>query len=87
MVEGQLNDLKLEGPITLSILEVPSEMMDVMGDREVWRVNLELLPPQPTRKAANKKRRRRRTKYVQGKCISREFIRIFFDVLSQGCLV
>ena len=25
----------------------PSEMMEVMEDREVWRLNLELLPPQP----------------------------------------
>ena len=29
----------------------PSEMMEVMEDREVWRLNLELLPPQPTRKS------------------------------------
>ena len=27
----------------------PSEMMEVMEDREVWRFNLELLPPQPSR--------------------------------------
>ena len=29
----------------------PSEMMDVMEDRKVWRLNLELLPPQPSRKS------------------------------------
>ena len=29
----------------------PSEMMEVMEDREVWRLNLELLPPQPLRKS------------------------------------
>ena len=29
----------------------PSEMMDVMEDREVWRLNLKLLPPQPSRKS------------------------------------
>ena len=29
----------------------PSKMMEVMGDREVWRLNLELLPPQPSRKS------------------------------------
>ena len=29
----------------------PSEMMEVMKDREVWRLNLELLPPQPSRKS------------------------------------
>ena len=28
-----------------------SEMMEVMEDREVWRLNLELLPPQPSRKS------------------------------------
>ena len=29
----------------------PIEMMDVMEDREVWRLNLKLLPPQPSRKS------------------------------------
>ena len=29
----------------------PSEMMEVMEDREVWRLNLELLPSQPSRKS------------------------------------
>ena len=29
----------------------PNEMMEVMEDREVWRLNLELLPPQPSRKS------------------------------------
>ena len=29
----------------------PSEMMEVMEDRKVWRLNLELLPPQPSRKS------------------------------------
>ena len=29
----------------------PSEMREVMKDREVWRLNLELLPPQPSRKS------------------------------------
>ena len=29
----------------------PSEMMEVIEDREVWRLNLELLPPQPSRKS------------------------------------
>ena len=28
-----------------------SEMMEVMNTREVWQVNLELLPPQPSRKS------------------------------------
>ena len=30
-----------------------SEMMEVMEDREVWRLNLELLPPQPSRKSGH----------------------------------
>ena len=29
----------------------PSEMMEVVEDREVWRLNLELLPLQPPRKS------------------------------------
>ena len=29
----------------------PSEIMDVMEAREVWWLNLELLPPQPSRKS------------------------------------
>ena len=29
----------------------PSEIMDVMEDREVWRLNLELLPLHPSRKS------------------------------------
>ena len=49
MGEDQSDDLELDGPITLRILE--SEMMEVMEDREVWRLNLELLPPQPSRKS------------------------------------
>ena len=29
----------------------PSEIMEVMEDREVWRLNLEQLPPQPSGKS------------------------------------
>ena len=29
----------------------PSEMMEVMEDREVWRLNLKLLPQQTSRKS------------------------------------
>ena len=36
----------------------PSEMMEVMEDREVWRLNLELLSPNPHGKAGNEERRR-----------------------------
>ena len=62
MGEDQLDDLELDGPITLSSLNDrwglhPSEIMEVMEDREVRRLNLELLPPQPSgkRKRAMKK--------------------------------
>ena len=36
----------------------PSEMMDVMEDREVWQSNCKLLPPLPHGKAGNEERRR-----------------------------
>ena len=36
----------------------PSEMMEVMEDREVWRLNLELLPLNPHGKAGNEERER-----------------------------
>ena len=39
----------------------PSKMMEVMEDREVWRLNLELLPRNPHGKAGNEERRRRST--------------------------
>ena len=29
----------------------PSETLEVMEDREVWRLNFEHLPPQPSRKS------------------------------------
>ena len=57
MGEDQLDDLELDGTITLRILDgiawdfVQAKMMEVMEDREVWRLNLELLPPQPSRKS------------------------------------
>ena len=36
--------------------------MEVMEDREVWRLNLDLLPHNPHGKAGKKERRRRRKK-------------------------
>ena len=36
----------------------PSEMMDVMKDREKWRLNLELLPRNSHGKAGNEKRKK-----------------------------
>ena len=38
----------------------PSEMMQVMKDREVWGLNLELLPRKPDEKADNKEDERKR---------------------------
>ena len=29
----------------------PSETLDVMEDRELWRLNFELVPPRPSRKS------------------------------------
>ena len=37
----------------------PSKMMDVMEDREVWRLNLKLLPPQPSRKSGQWRKKKR----------------------------
>ena len=56
MGEDQSDDLELDGPITLRILDgiawdFANEMMEVMEDREVWRLNLELMPPQPSWKS------------------------------------
>ena len=31
----------------------PSEMMNVMEDREVWQLDLKLPPPQPSRKSGH----------------------------------
>ena len=53
----QLDDLELDGPITLRILNGiawDSEMMYATEDREVWRLNLELLPRNPHGKVGNK---------------------------------
>ena len=44
MGEDQSDDLELDGPIILRILDGIA-MMEVMEDREVWRLNLKLLPP------------------------------------------
>ena len=57
MGEDQLDNQELEGPLHIKDLGSnrlglhPIEMMEVMEDREVWRLNLELLPPQPSRKS------------------------------------
>ena len=55
MGEDQLDNLELDGPITLRILDgigtSPKRNDGGDGDSEVWRLNLELLPPQPSRKS------------------------------------
>ena len=35
----------------------PSEIIDAMEDREVWRLNLKLLPPQPSQKSGENKKK------------------------------
>ena len=35
-------------------------MMEVMEDREVWRLNLELLPPQPSRKSGQWRKKKKK---------------------------
>ena len=63
MGKDHLDDLELNGPITLRILNgiawdfTSSKMMDVMEDREMWRLNLELLPPQPSWKSGKRKKK------------------------------
>ena len=43
----------------------PSEMMNLTEDRAVWRLNIELLPPQPPRKSEKrKKKKRKRSGYI-----------------------
>ena len=65
MGEYQLDDLELDGPIKLKILGGivsglhSNEMINAMEDCEVWRYNLELLPPNPYEKAGNEEKRRK----------------------------
>ena len=45
-----------------------SEMMEVMEDRQVWRLNFELLPPPPSRKSGQwRKKKRRRSMFYTNK--------------------
>ena len=46
----------------------PSEMMEVMEDREVWRLNLELLPPQPSRKSGQWRKKKKKFYFTVRKC-------------------
>ena len=48
-------------------------MMEVMEDREVWRLNLELLPLQPSQKAGNEERRSLNFKTIQMCIVSQQF--------------
>ena len=65
MGKDQLDDLELDGPVTLRLLDGIAwgftQAIEVMEDREVWRLNLELLPQNPHGKAGNKERRRIKT--------------------------
>ena len=40
----------------------PNEMIEMMEDREVWRLNLELLPPQPSRKSGQWRKKKSKIK-------------------------
>ena len=56
MGEDQLDNLELDGPITLKILDgiawtEPKQMMKVMEDCKVRRLSLELLPLQLSQKS------------------------------------
>ena len=54
----------------------PSEMMEVMEDREVWRPNLEQLPQQPSRKSGHEERRSQRLTGKLGKWSTPKRVRI-----------
>ena len=41
----------------------PSEMMEVMEDHEVWRLNLELLPPQPSWKSRQWRKKKKKKRW------------------------
>ena len=80
MREDQVDDLDV--PITMRILDgnclklFPSEMMEVMEDREVWRINLKLLLPLTlTEKWAMKKEGRRITLNLEPKLVRKNKIR------------
>ena len=65
MGEDQLDDLEIDEPITLRILDgsawdfSQTKMMEVMKDRKVWRLNFELLPPQPSRKSGQWRKKKK----------------------------
>ena len=48
-----------------SLVLYPSEMMDVIEDRQVWRLYLELLPHNPHGKAGNEERRKKKEENSQ----------------------
>ena len=53
MEEDQLNDLELD---EITLWTSPKRNDEVMEDREMWRLNIELLPPQPSRKTREMKK-------------------------------
>ena len=60
----------------------PSEMMEVMEDREVWRLNLELLPPQPSRKSGQWRKKKKERKKERKKVLSSSQGQGIFENLS-----
>ena len=50
---------------------LPNEMMEVMDDRDVRRLNLELLPPHPHGKADNEERKKKERKSEDIKIITK----------------
>ena len=55
----------------------PSEMMEVVEDREVWRLNLELLPPQPSRKSGQWRKKKKKHKRCESKVQTKRKSTIF----------
>ena len=53
MRKDQLDDLEQDGPIILD------SWIEVMKYREVWRLNLTLLPPQPSQKSGEMKKKKK----------------------------
>ena len=61
----------------------PSEMMDVIEDREVWRLNFELLPPQPSRKSGQWRKKNNQENVKRELCLN---VTILFSIVV-CCLV
>ena len=60
----------------------PSEMMEVMEDREVWRLNLELLPPQPSLKSGQWRKKKNPEQYKSGPAYRYHFSSVSRNILK-----